>query len=69
MTSSREALRDISHHKGPAKYLFALGYAGWGAGQLDSELEREDWILEPARLEDAFDPDARDLWSRVLTRP
>src|SRR5262249_52238050 len=45
-----------------------VGQAGGGAGQLDSELERGDWILEDARLEDAFDPDPRELWSRVLTR-
>ena len=45
-----------------------VGHAGWGAGQLEEELERGDWILEPARLQDAFDPDPRELWSRVLTR-
>jgi putative transcriptional regulator len=45
-----------------------LGHAGWGPAQLDGELERGDWILEPARLEDAFCADARGLWSDVLTR-
>jgi putative transcriptional regulator len=45
-----------------------LGHAGWGPGQLDGELERGDWILEPARLEDAFSDDASGLWSDVLTR-
>jgi putative transcriptional regulator len=45
-----------------------LGHAGWGPGQLDGELERGDWILEPARLEDAFSDDASGLWSEVLTR-
>ncbi len=45
-----------------------LGHAGWGPGQLDGELERGDWILEPAKLEDAFSGDARGLWSEVLTR-
>jgi putative transcriptional regulator len=45
-----------------------LGHAGWGPGQLDGELERGDWILEPARLEDAFSDDALDLWADVLTR-
>ncbi len=45
-----------------------LGHAGWGPGQLDGELERGDWILEPARLEDAFSVDALGLWSEVLTR-
>ncbi len=45
-----------------------LGHAGWGPGQLDGELERGDWILEPAKLEDAFSSEARALWSEVLTR-
>jgi putative transcriptional regulator len=45
-----------------------LGHAGWGPGQLDGELERDDWILEPARLDDAFSADPKALWSEVLTR-
>jgi len=45
-----------------------VGHSGWGAGQLESELDRGDWILEPARVEDAFSSGARDLWSAVLTR-
>ena len=45
-----------------------LGHAGWGPGQLDGELERGDWILDPARREDAFSTEARGLWSEVLTR-
>ncbi|MBV9414474.1 MAG: YqgE/AlgH family protein [Solirubrobacterales bacterium] len=45
-----------------------LGHAGWGPGQLDGELERGDWILEPARVDDAFSADPSSLWSEVLTR-
>jgi putative transcriptional regulator len=45
-----------------------VGHSGWGAGQLDEELERGDWILEPARIEDAFAEEPRELWSTVLTR-
>jgi putative transcriptional regulator len=45
-----------------------VGHAGWGAGQLDKELERDDWILEPATLEDAFTTEPLELWSDVLTR-
>lgn len=45
-----------------------VGHSGWGPGQLDSELLRGDWILEPARREDAFSAGARELWSQVLTR-
>jgi putative transcriptional regulator len=44
------------------------GHTGWGPGQLDDELERGDWILEPARRIDAFAPDPGELWSEVLSR-
>jgi putative transcriptional regulator len=44
------------------------GYAGWGEGQLEAELEREDWILEPAAEGDAFADDAEGLWAAVLRR-
>jgi len=44
------------------------GHAGWGPGQLDDELERGDWILEPATDDDAFSSDPRELWPSVLSR-
>ncbi|MGO9903991.1 MAG: YqgE/AlgH family protein [Solirubrobacteraceae bacterium] len=44
------------------------GHAGWGPGQLDDELERGDWILEPARRSDAFSERPDSLWPAVLTR-
>jgi putative transcriptional regulator len=44
------------------------GYAGWGAGQLEDELERDDWILEPALNDDAFTESPDDLWADVLRR-
>jgi putative transcriptional regulator len=44
------------------------GYAGWGPGQLDGELERDDWILEPARASDVFSDDPEGLWGAVLER-
>ena len=43
------------------------GHAGWAPGQLDSELERGDWILEPAQREDAFSESPDGLWESVLT--
>jgi putative transcriptional regulator len=45
-----------------------VGHAGWGPGQLDGELERGDWILEPARTDDAFSDAPSELWSGVLSR-
>jgi putative transcriptional regulator len=44
------------------------GYAGWGEGQLDAELEQGDWILDAAQPQDVFSDDPEELWSRVLTR-
>jgi putative transcriptional regulator len=45
-----------------------VGHSGWGPGQLDSELERGDWILEPANREDAFADSPMVLWPAVLKR-
>jgi putative transcriptional regulator len=44
------------------------GYAGWGEGQLDEELDQGDWIAQPARPEDVFTQDPDELWSKVLAR-
>jgi putative transcriptional regulator len=47
--------------------LFA-GYSGWGPGQLEAEMATDSWIVEPARVEDAFTDNPELLWSRVLHR-
>jgi putative transcriptional regulator len=44
------------------------GYAGWGAGQLEQEMEEDSWIVEPAIAEDVFTDAPEKLWSAVLTR-
>jgi putative transcriptional regulator len=44
------------------------GYAGWGPGQLDGELEEGSWIVEPALPEDVFTDDPEELWADVLRR-
>jgi putative transcriptional regulator len=44
------------------------GYAGWEAGQLENELERDDWIVEPALPDDAFTEAPEELWADVLRR-
>ncbi len=54
--------------EGTRRVRVFAGYAGWGPGQLDDELEREDWFVAPAGVNDIFNPDADELWSRVLAR-
>jgi putative transcriptional regulator len=44
------------------------GYSGWGAGQLEAELEEDSWIVEPAVPDDVFTDDPEHLWDRVLRR-
>jgi putative transcriptional regulator len=47
LTSSRDILEAIAKGKGPAHYLIALGYAGWGAGQLEKEITENTWLHTP----------------------
>ena len=65
MTADKEVLRDIGHHQGPAKYLFVLGYAGWGAGQLEGEIARRSWTTAPADGKLIFDEGREKLWDIV----
>jgi putative transcriptional regulator len=44
------------------------GLAGWSPGQLEAELERDDWVLEPAQPDDVFSADPEALWASVLER-
>lgn len=47
-------LEDISLGRGPEQFLFMLGYAGWGAGQLENELVDNSWLTVPADLDVLF---------------
>ena len=68
MTASRQVLLDIGHSQGPEKSLFALGYAGWGPGQLDGELARHNWFTTPEEPKLVFDDDRGNLWDDAMAR-
>ena len=54
--------------EGVARAKVFSGYAGWGAGQLESELDEGAWVIEDARIEDVFTRDPDHLWRDVLRR-
>lgn len=55
LTAAREVLEAIGAGRGPRSYLVALGYAGWGAGQLEDELKENAWLTCPASLDILFE--------------
>jgi putative transcriptional regulator len=68
VTVNSQILRDIAARKGPQKTLFAFGYAGWGAGQLDEELAHHVWYTAPEDPELVFDEDRAKVWDRAMAR-
>ena len=48
LTTSQDILDDMAHDKGPEHSIVALGYAGWGAGQLEDEISQNAWLTAPA---------------------
>lgn len=59
-------LKAVMAGGGPRRSLLALGYAGWGPGQLEAELRREDWLTAPASLDMVFAVDPEKTWVRAL---
>ena len=55
LTTSKDILCALAAGEGPADFLVALGYAGWGAGQLESELSENSWLTVKADPRVAFD--------------
>ena len=66
MTATRDVLMDMVAGKGPDKALLALGYSGWGAGQLEGELQQNGWLTCDATPEVVFDVPDADKWVAAL---
>lgn len=66
LTATVDILRAISSGTGPRHALMALGYAGWGAGQLESEIADNGWLTCPASIDLLFDPDIERKYDRIL---
>jgi putative transcriptional regulator len=66
MTATLDILEDIARGRGPAQSLMALGYAGWGPGQLEGEIARNAWLTCRASSEIVFDVPPSQRWERAL---
>jgi len=66
VTTSRDVLEAIAQHRGPSKYVVALGYAGWSAGQLEDELKENAWLNTAADSAIIFDLPLDDRWARAV---
>lgn len=67
VTTSRDILEAIARRQGPEKYLVALGYAGWGAGQLEDEFKQNAWLNTNADSAIVFDLPVNDRWARAVS--
>jgi len=65
LTSSRDILGAIAHGQGPANAIMILGYAGWGPGQLESEIRQNSWFNTPADHSIIFDTRIDRKWHQA----
>lgn len=68
LTATVEILEAIAEGRGPERMIFALGYAGWSAGQLDGEIQSSGWLLAPADETVIFDLDQDAKWQGALAK-
>ncbi len=68
LTATPDILRDIAKGEGPAKSLLALGYAGWGPGQLDAELQANGWLSVDAEPDLVFGIEPDKAWQVALAK-
>ena len=66
MTATIDILQDIARGEGPNRALLALGYAGWGPGQLEGEIQANGWLTAPADPELIFGLSDADKWGAAL---
>ena len=66
MTATVDILQDIAKGEGPSRALLALGYAGWGPGQLEGEIQANGWLTAPSDVDLVFGTRDPDKWGAAL---
>jgi putative transcriptional regulator len=68
LTATVDILRAIADGRGPKHAMLALGYAGWGPGQLDAEMQANGWLNAPADDGLLYDRDLDTKWERAIAK-
>lgn len=68
VSSNIEILKDITSGSGPKHSIFAIGYTGWGAGQLELEIQNNLWLLSEPDYDIIFGDDHTTKWSNALAK-
>ncbi len=68
LTATIDILKDMAVGLGPQQSLMALGYAGWGPGQLDTEIQANGWLHVEADSGLVFDQDLDSKWERAIEK-
>lgn len=66
LTATVDILKKIATDKGPESFIVALGYSGWGAGQLDDEIQQNSWLSVDPDKSLVFSPKLDDLWAKAI---
>ncbi len=66
LTATRDILENIALDQGPTPFLFAVGYAGWGVGQLEQEIAQNGWLTAPASPALVFETAHNAVWDTAL---
>lgn len=68
LTTSRDVLQELAQGRGPAQILITLGYAGWGAGQLESEMAQNAWLNMSASNDILFNVPPEERYEATLAQ-
>jgi putative transcriptional regulator len=68
LTATVDILRAIADGRGPKNAMLALGYAGWGPGQLDAEMQANGWLNAPPDDSLLYDRDLDTKWERAIAK-
>lgn len=68
ITANVDILKAIAEGSGPRQCVLALGYAGWGPGQLDAEIAESAWLIAPPDEELLFGGEVKTKWERALSK-